>query len=131
MDSVAGRIFSVCIFTVAFVGLYYFFFHDTLSAAVTPPQPVTVVDAFKDVDNSHTATGMVIVPSECFEIKLRTEESGSGLILLIIDSWQAPYRTCEKIPVARKFSATVFAPQTVQFEVRMDGERLPTTIIRN
>ena len=131
MDSASGRIFSVCMFTVAFVGMFYFFFSDVLLAAVSGPQHVYIHDHFKPEDSSHTASGMVMVPSDCFQIQLRTQETGKNAIELVIDSWQAPYRTCKAEAVARHFSATVFAPKEVQFSTRMDGVSLPTDIVQN
>lgn len=85
----------------------------------------------------HHLSGMVMVPSTCDQLYVRTEEPEPKLIHLRFTTWEEPNIDCVREDTPRAFRAVVFAPSVgVEFIASLDDEPLqvavtPTTEVRH
>lgn len=85
----------------------------------------------------HRLSGMVMVPSTCKQLSVRTSEIKPHVIHLAFTTWDEPNITCIEEDTPRAFRAVVFAPSVgVEFTATLDEEPLqlsihPVTEIRN
>lgn len=73
----------------------------------------------------HHLSGMVMVPSDCKQLSVRTEEAGHNVYHLRFTTWEEPNIECVNEDTPRAFRAVVFAPAVgVEFIGTLDGEPL-------
>lgn len=78
---------------------------------------------------THTLSGIVMVPSTCSELSVRTEQLATDTFQLVFTTWQEPSVDCEILDTARPFRAVVFGPATgVRFVATLDGQPLQTAV---
>ncbi len=96
---------------------------------------VLIRDALKV--GEHHLSGMVMVPSTCKQLSVRTEQVAQMLIHLRFTTWDEPSVGCKTEDTPRSFRAVVFAPSVgVEFIGTLDDEPLqlavtPTTEYRH
>ena len=79
---------------------------------------------------SHRLSGMIMVPSPCDELLVRTESLGTTTRALIFSTWRDPSLTCIHGETPRSFHATVFAPSAdAKFVATLDGAGFPIMVI--
>ena len=78
----------------------------------------------------HHLSGMVMVPTLCHELTLRTEEVSATAYALLFRTWREPSMDCASEEVPRYFRAVLFAPAAgVEFIATLDGAGLPIVVM--
>lgn len=78
----------------------------------------------------HHLSGMVMVPSSCSQLSVKTEEVSSTLFHLKFSTWEEPYVDCPREDTPRAFRAIVFAPSVgVDFMATLDDAPLEIAIV--
>ncbi|OGG50793.1 hypothetical protein A2763_02610 [Candidatus Kaiserbacteria bacterium RIFCSPHIGHO2_01_FULL_54_36] len=78
----------------------------------------------------HRLSGMVMVPTPCHELILRTEEVSKSDYALLFKTWREPSTVCEAEEVPRHFRAMLFAPASgVDFTATLDGKGFPIVVM--
>jgi len=88
--------------------------------------------AIRDVlgPGAHHLSGMVMVPSSCYQLSEQTQTLSSAAFDLTFTTWQDPAIGCSGDQVPRQFHETLFAPATgVDFYATLDGANLPIEVI--
>ena len=70
----------------------------------------------------HRLSGMVMVPSACDELSVRTEKLGDYSYGLVFKTWREPAIQCSEGEVARSFHTVLYGPATgVTITASLDG----------
>ena len=78
---------------------------------------------------SHHLSGMVMVPSPCHELSLRTEAISPTRYQLLFRTWHEPSVDCKSGETPRPFHAVLFAPAAgVDFFATLDDKTLPIQV---
>lgn len=78
----------------------------------------------------HRLSGMVMVPSRCDQVSLRTEALSTSTYSLAFTTWRDPSVACGGGAVPRAFRQVVFAPSAgVHFLASLDGRSFPIVVI--
>jgi hypothetical protein len=74
---------------------------------------------------AHHLSGMVMVPSTCSELSVRTEDRGNYTYELVFTTWKEPAVRCSAEDTPRAFHALLFAPAAgVHIIATLDGSPL-------
>jgi hypothetical protein len=92
--------------------------------AIDASHIVQVRDAL--APNVHNLSGMVMVPTTCTQLSVRTEQVSPFVYQLVFSTWKEPsVQDCENDEVPRAFRAVLFAPATgVDITATLDGAPL-------
>ncbi|MEN9561250.1 MAG: hypothetical protein RIQ56_523 [Candidatus Parcubacteria bacterium] len=91
-------------------------------------RPVEIVDFLKP--GVHQLSGMVFVPKDCDQLRVRVVKNGERDFLLVFQTWEAPSVPCREKMVPRSFTATAFGPAAgVHFTATLDDIPLPIVVI--
>ena len=91
-------------------------------------EPIMVRDVLGP--GSHHLSGMVMVPTPCHELTLRTEALSATTYELLFRTWHEPSVKCDAEKMPRPFRAVLFAPATgVEFVATLDGKSLPVQVL--
>ena len=91
-------------------------------------QPILVRDELGA--GVHHLSGMIMVPTPCHELILRTEKLSETAHVLSFRTWEEPSRKCERQEVPRHFRTVLFAPSAgVEFIATLAGVGLPITVL--
>jgi len=83
-------------------------------------------------DETHDLSGIVMVPSTCHDLSVRTKDFDANTTFIIFETWEQTYRTdCEKTATPRAITVSVFAPKNIQFKGIFDNEVVPITVIES
>ena len=78
----------------------------------------------------HHLSGMVMVPSSCYQLIVRTAVRSSATFNIAFTTWQDPSVECPDAQVPRQFHEVFFAPAAgVVFFATLDGVDLPIKVI--
>lgn len=79
----------------------------------------------------HSLTGMVMVPTPCDQLSVRTEEISKVGYRLVFRTWREPsIKSCAPQETPRPFRAVLFAPAAgIYFTATLDEDPLPLTVI--
>lgn len=78
----------------------------------------------------HHLSGMLMVPTSCDQLSVRTEAISSSTFTLIFRTWREPSVDCIFDETPRYFRAILFAPAVgVQFTATLDGAGLPIVVL--
>lgn len=96
--------------------------------AISETRRVLVRDYLKV--GEHHLSGMVMVPSSCRQLSVKTEELSRELYHLKFTTWEEPYVDCTYEDTPRAFRAIVFAPSVgVDFLATLDGAPLEIAVV--
>jgi hypothetical protein len=123
MGEVTARIVWVAILSCSFAYVFYLLFGGLF---IAPPKPQHVVIRDALAAGEHVVSGMVMVPTPCDELTVRTGILSPTIYTLELTTWQDPSITCPQNETPRSFSTVTFAPAFgVQFIVFLDGKTVP------
>ncbi len=78
----------------------------------------------------HRLSGMIMVPTPCDQLSVRTHAVSSSTYMLVFKTWREPSVNCDTIEMPRPFHETVFAPATgVEFVATLDGASIPILVL--
>ncbi len=78
----------------------------------------------------HHVSGMVMVPTPCDQLSVRTEAISNDTFVLVFRTWREPSVDCTEEETPRYFRALLFAPSTgVAFTATLDGSSLPILVL--
>ena len=78
----------------------------------------------------HHLSGMIMVPTPCDQISVRTEKTSDTAFTLVFRTWHEPSAQCAKEETPRYFRAMLFAPSTgVTFIATLDGAGFPIVVM--
>lgn len=82
--------------------------------------------------NVHYLSGMVMVPSTCAELSVRSHQLTVDSYELQFSTWEEPSLSkCTREDTPRSFRAIVFAPSAgVYFQASLDGTPIPFGVIQ-
>ena len=90
--------------------------------------PVLINDSLEP--GVHHLSGMIMVPSSCYELSVRTEELSPTLYGLFFKTWRDPAIPCSKDSVPRAFRAILFAPAVgVDFIATLDDTPFTIAVV--
>ncbi len=90
---------------------------------------ITLRDTFHN--ETHELSGIVMVPTTCHDLSVRTKDFDAGTTFLLFETWEQPYRIdCVKESTPRAVKVIVFGPKNVVFRAMMDEEIVPISIVR-
>ncbi len=79
--------------------------------------------------NIHRLAGMIMLPSSCHELSVKTEKLSSDAFKLVFTTWEHPYIECADGVTPVAFHEVVFAPAVgVTFIATLDGRPLPIVV---
>lgn len=77
----------------------------------------------------HHLSGMLMVPTPCDQLSVRTEAVSDTVFALVFRTWHEPSAQCAGEETPRYFRAVLFAPSTgIQFIATLDGAGFPITV---
>lgn len=80
--------------------------------------------------NRHYLSGMIMVPSPCDELFVRTQEVSSTTYFIHLDTWREPSVTCPEQEVPRSFHTLLFAPAAgVNIMATINEAMLPIVLV--
>ena len=78
----------------------------------------------------HHLSGMVMVPTPCDQLSLRTEAVSDYTFVLVFRTWREPSADCMAEETPRYFRALLSAPSTgVEFTATLDGAGFPIIVL--
>ena len=78
----------------------------------------------------HHLSGMIMVPSPCDQLSVRTQEISRSSYLLVFRTWHEPSVNCPAEETPRYFRTLLFAPSTgVEFAATLDNHTLPIIVL--
>ncbi len=78
----------------------------------------------------HHLSGMVMVPTPCDELSVRTETLSNSDYLLIFRTWREPSVSCKSDETPRYFRVVLFAPSAgVAFSATLDNAGFPIVVL--
>ncbi|MSU73696.1 hypothetical protein EXS56_00990 [Candidatus Kaiserbacteria bacterium] len=78
----------------------------------------------------HHLSGMVMVPTPCDQLSVRTEAVSNHTFVLVFRTWREPSVNCPAEETPRYFRALLFAPSTgVEFAATLDGAGFPVVVL--
>ncbi len=78
----------------------------------------------------HHLSGMVMVPSPCDELSVRTEEITQSSYMLVFRTWREPSMECADEEMPRYFRAQLFAPSVgITLTASLDGKSFPIEVL--
>jgi hypothetical protein len=96
--------------------------------ALSDTRRVVVRDYLKP--GEHHLSGMVMVPSSCSQLSVKTVEVSPVLYQLTFTTWQEPYVDCVYEDTPRAFRAIVFAPAVgIELIATLDDTPLELAVI--
>lgn len=79
---------------------------------------------------SHHLSGMIMVPSSCDQLSVRSEQVSDTTYILRFTTWREPSVVCDTEEVPRAFRTVVFAPATgVAFIATLDDRPISIATI--
>ncbi|OGG53216.1 hypothetical protein A2851_02805 [Candidatus Kaiserbacteria bacterium RIFCSPHIGHO2_01_FULL_53_29] len=91
-------------------------------------EPILIRDEL--APGAHHLSGMIMVPTPCDELTVRTETLSISTYVLVFNTWHEPTVTCAQDETPRYFRAVLFAPAAgVQFSATLDGVGLPIVVL--
>lgn len=129
MGDLLSRLAWFAIVTVAISYAAFLFSGSIISAQLSGiNNPVVIRDELGP--NSHHLYGMVMVPTPCDELFVRTETVSTSTYELLFETWREPSVTCAEEETPRSFRAVLFAPAAgVNFLATLDGTDLPVAVL--
>lgn len=111
--SYAGSLFAGSAISARAAGLY---------------EPIVIRDVFDR--GAHYLSGMVMVPSPCDQLSVRTQALSSTTYMLNFNTWREPSVDCKNDEMPRAFHVVLFAPPVgVEFGATLDGAGLPIVVL--
>lgn len=110
--------FGVVAIVVAFAA-QTFFGSLLVAAADDDVRAIRVRDQFKN--DMHELSGMVMVPSACHDLTVRTKDIDPQTTALVFETWEQPYRECPQELTPKAFRVVVYAPENIIFKAIMDN----------
>ena len=96
--------------------------------AVDESRIVLIRDVLKP--NVHYLSGIIMAPSTCAQVSVRSTQITTTVYQLIFTSWEEPSIACIREDTPRSFRAVVFAPAAgIQFIGSLDDEPLRLAVI--
>ncbi len=90
-------------------------------------QPIIVRDELGP--GAHHLSGMIMVPTPCDQLSVRTEALANFTYVLVFRTWREPSVICEMNEVPRYFRTVLFAPSAgVTFIATLDGVGFPIIV---
>lgn len=121
----SARLFLFTISAVLVAFAAHVFFGSTLAVSANEDIETVVMRSTYE-DGAHHISGMVMVPSDCHDLNVRTKDLDADTLLLIFETWEQPYRTCTgESHEPRAFRVVAFAPEDVGFRAIFDNEWRP------
>ena len=79
--------------------------------------------------NSHALSGMIMVPTACDQLSVKTNKLSHGEYELTFTTWHDPSVDCTEDATPRAFHSILFAPSAgVTFTAVLDGKSLPIVV---
>lgn len=121
-------VFIVCASLSAFAA--HLFFGSTIFASAEKDVfNIVLRDVYHE--ETHELSGMVIAPSDCHDVSVRTKDFDASTVFIIFETWEQPYRAeCKKAETPRAVKIIAFAPELVTFRGLLDNKVVPLTIVR-
>jgi hypothetical protein len=90
---------------------------------------IVIRDTFSDKNKSHDITGRILAPSKCHDLTVRTEDFDADTIVIVVETWEQPYRECSNESVPQSFEISFYAPESIKIRTIVDGEFHPTRVL--
>jgi hypothetical protein len=107
----------------------HLFFGSIFANTYVPVPEIIIKDKYTSENNSHDIKGRILVPSRCHDLTVRVEDFDADTIVIVMETWQQPYRECTNESVSQPFEITFFAPESVKIRTIVDGEFHPTRVL--
>lgn len=131
-EGVEGAISRLCWFVVIAVAIAYAI-SLALGSIVNAQEsgvndPVVIRDELRA--NQHSLSGMVMVPTPCDELSVRTESLSKTNFAILLKTWHEPSVNCGDEATPRTFETVLFAPAAgVTFTATLDDKEFPIAVI--
>ncbi len=78
----------------------------------------------------HHLSGMIMVPTPCDQMSVRTEEISRDSFMLVFRTWHQPSVDCKNEETPRYFRAILFAPSTgIEFAATLNEKTFPILVL--
>ena len=122
MIDLTVRLFWLAVLSVSLAYVFFLLF----GSLFTVERPSTVLIEDMLARGQHTVSGMVMLPTPCAELSVKTNKLSPTIYTLELRTWQDPAVRCPKSETPREFNTVAFAPSFgVQFLVMLDGRSVP------
>lgn len=125
----AVRLTFFIVFAALVAGAAHLFFGSIISAAAQEEASTIVLkDAFKN--GTHELSGIVMVPSNCHDLTVRTKDVTHTVSAVIFETWEQPFiADCDRTPSPRAVQAILFGPKDLDIRAIYDGEWVPIQLL--
>ena len=129
MGEIASRMFWFTLVAVAVAYAAYLIGGSVVNAQASGAyEPIVIRDVLGP--GSHHLSGMIMVPTPCHQLSLRTETISPTSYQLLFRTWDEPSVDCSKEEMTRPFRAVLFAPAAgVDFIATLDGKGIPIKVL--
>ena len=107
---------------------HIFFGSIIFAAAQQEASAIVLKDAYKR--GTHELSGIVMVPSSCHDLTVRTKDVTQTMSAIIFETWEQPFLTgCDRSPNPRSVQAIIFGSEHLDIRAIYDGEWAPLTLV--
>jgi hypothetical protein len=129
MKSNARRISIFAVFSIFLAISSHLFFGSILADANSSLFEIVIKDEFDSEKKAHSVSGKFIAPSKCHDVTVRTQDLNADTVIIIIETWEQPYRKCNQTSVPGSFEIVFFAPELIKIRTIVDGLLHPTRVL--
>ena len=121
-SEIVWRLLWIAAIGIALSYASYLFFGSILRVEAEGEETRIVgIDVVKP--GEHHLSGVVLVPSSCYELSVDAHQMSPTSYELAFKTWQEPSRNCSPQAATKLFQTVVFAPSVgVGFHATLDGE---------
>lgn len=125
----AVRLTFFIVFAVLVAGASHIFFGSIIFAAAQEGASAIVLkDEFKN--GTHELSGIVMVPSSCHDLTVRTKDVTHTMSAVIFETWEQPFiANCDRSPSPRSVQAVLFGAENLDIRAIYDGEWVPIQLV--
>jgi len=129
MKATVRRISWIAIFATMIAFASHLFFGSIFANANANIPEIVIRDEFDPDKESHDAHGRIFVPSECHDVIVQARDLDTNTVVIIIETWEQPYRECPDIPILHPFKVSFFAPEYVKIRTLVNEKFYPTRVL--
>ncbi|PIR86452.1 hypothetical protein COU13_00850 [Candidatus Kaiserbacteria bacterium CG10_big_fil_rev_8_21_14_0_10_43_70] len=129
MKATVKRISWFAVFATILAFSSHLFFGSVFASSDSPIKEIVIRDTFNSEKESHDIHGRIFIPSECHDVTVQVRDFDSDTVVIIIETWEQPYRECPDTAKLHPFQVSFFAPEKIKIRTLVDEKFYPTRVL--
>jgi len=129
MTATVRRVSWIAIFATVIAFSSHLFFGSIFANADAYTPEIVIRDTFDAAKKSHSVHGRVFIPSDCHDVTVEARDFDAETVVIIIETWEQPYRECPATSVLYPFEVSFFAPEYIKIRTLVDERFYPTRVL--